>query len=348
MIKRVMVIGNKNSYNLEYFVMEALKNLNYDIEFFGYSSVKSLFSKDFARMLWTRSKIVRDLITPFYLRKVNNLIEHNVKSFKPDLIISLKGESILPKTINSIKNEKIKIVLWFPDDPRFFNSLTKYIAPNYDVIFTYSKNAIMLYNQINIKNIYRLHFGCSRELHKRENWDNKITNKVLFVGTFTPKRYKFLKEMIKNNIPVDIYGSLWPKYVGGIRVKKGVYGDNYIKLMQKYAIVLNIHNDIAYGPNMRVFESTGSGATLLTDNADDTSSFFENGKDILVYSDIYEAINIANKFLKNPNKDISKNAYMKCHQKYEYINIINRLMEICELNDKNPAINHENLTTQKL
>lgn len=329
-----MVIGNKNSYNLEYLVLEALKTMGFKTEFFGYSDKTSFFSKNIPRMLWTRSKLLRYLITPIFLDKVNDLIKSKVDSFKPDLIISLKGESLLPKTINYIKQKNIQIVLWFPDDPRFFNTLTKYIAPYYDVVFTYSDKAMKLYRKNNVRNVHRLPFGCSSIIHKREEWNNEIINKVLFVGTFTLKRYIFIKKMIKNGVDIDIYGSLWPKKVSGINVHKAVYGYDYVKLMQKYSIVLNIHNDINYGPNMRVFEATGSGATLLTDNAEDVKKFFMENQDILIYSNIQEAINISKTFLKNPNLNISRNAYKKCHKNYEYTKIIQNIINICSINLK--------------
>ncbi len=331
MIKKVMVIGNKNSYNLEYFVIEALNDLGYNTKFFGYSNIKSFLSRNLPRMMWTRSKIIRGLISPFYLKKVNDKLLDSIKEFNPDLVISIKGESILPKTIDSIKNRGIKIVLWFPDDPRFFNSLTKLIAPHYNIVFTYSQNAIKLYKKIGINNIYRLSFGCSHKLHHRDVWSNDTINKVLFVGTFTLQRYLFMRKLIKKGVPLDIYGSYWPKKVSGVRVNKGVYGDNYLKLMQKYKLVLNIHNNIDYGPNMRVFEATGSGTTLLTDNADDTSNFFEDNVEVLFYQNLNSAVKISKEFLNNPNVEISKNAYKKCHENYEYKNIIKELIRISEV-----------------
>ena len=332
MIKKVMVIGNKSSNNLEYFVLEALTMLGYETEFFGYSYNKSIFSKDIVRMLWTRSKILRDIITPLYLNTVNIKIKNNVDLFKPDLVISIKGESVLPETIDYIKSKNIKIVLWYPDDPRFFNSLTRYIAPHYNIIFTYSKNAIKLYKKINIKNVYRLHFGCSKNIHSIEDWDNNMINKVLFIGTFTIKRYRFTKKMIKGGVDMDIYGSHWPKKVAGTNVKNSVYGSDYVKLMQKYSLVLNIHNDINYGPNMRVFEATGSSSTLLTDNAEDLSNFFENNNEILIYSNVDDAIKISKQFLNKPDYNIRKNAYKKCHENYEYTKIIKELINMCEKN----------------
>jgi len=331
MIKKIMVIGNKNSYNLEYFVVEALNELGYNTKFFGYTNIKSVFSRNLFRMVWTRSRIIRDLITPFYLKTVNENLLDSIKEFNPDLVISLKGESVLPKTVDSIKNRGSKIVLWYPDDPRFFNSLTKHIAPHYDIVFTYSRNAIKLYREIGINNVYRLHFGCSQKLHHRDVWSNDTINKVLFIGTFTLQRYLFIRKLIKKGVPLDIYGSYWPKIVSGVRVNKSVYGKNYIKLMQKYKLVLNIHNNINYGPNMRVFEVTGSGTTLLTDNADDTSNFFEDNVEVLFYHNLNSAVQISKHFLNNPNVGISKNAYKKCHENYEYKNIIKELIKISEV-----------------
>jgi len=63
--------------------------------------------------------------------------------FNPDLALSIKGDAVKHETVKWMKRELgTKTALWYPDDPRFFNSLVRYIAPSYEYVFTASEKAI--------------------------------------------------------------------------------------------------------------------------------------------------------------------------------------------------------------
>jgi spore maturation protein CgeB len=64
-----------------------------------------------------------------------------------------------------------------------------------------------------------------------------------------------------------------------------LYGIDMYNLFNTSKIVLNIHIGVAgdYAGNMRMFEVTGVGSCLLTDNKRNLSDLFEPGKEIVVY-----------------------------------------------------------------
>ncbi|RLE53685.1 MAG: hypothetical protein DRJ26_03100, partial [Candidatus Methanomethylicota archaeon] len=157
------------NYNLEHYVYINLLKLGHEVKFHGYKDRLGKLA-NFVRMTITRFKPARDLANVIWLNHINEEIKNIAKKFSPDLILTIKGEWVRPKTIEWLKKELgAKTALWYPDDPRFFGSLVRYIAPEYDYVFTASKNAISRYKELGIKHVYRLPFGCEPTVHRRIN-----------------------------------------------------------------------------------------------------------------------------------------------------------------------------------
>ncbi len=73
------------------------------------------------------------------------------------------------------------------------------------------------------------------------------------------------------------------------------------KILLKSKIIINRHIDIAedYANNMRLFEATGCGAMLITDEKKNLGEIFKVGKEIITYSDVDDLIEKLKYYLKN-------------------------------------------------
>ena len=316
-------------YNLEQYTYNALKRMSLNVEFAGYADILDLKGLELMRMLATRSFLLRGASTPFWLRKVNEVYQRKIDELRPDLLISLKGESLLPSTIkNARSNFGVKTCLWYPDDPRFFNSLAKHIAPHYDAIYTYSNKAIELYKSIGIDKVSRLPFACDPEIHRAPEVERERNGRAVFVGTFSYKRYRFIRKLLKNGLPVDIVGPYWNRFIGKNVISNGVYGKHMADLFQRYSVCINIHQNLDYGPNMRTFEVAGSAGFLLSDDSEDIAKFFAAGKEIVLYRDINDATDKIKMTLKGEIdiNTISRNAYRRCQSEHTYDERIRRLL----------------------
>jgi len=316
-MERILIIGKNSNFNLEYFMINAFKRAGKEVKFLGYEDLLTNRYHESIRMLWSRSKLSREISTPIWLNKINEIYLNTSSSYNPDMILSLKGETFLPKYIDIIrKNVNPNIALWFPDDPRFFNSLVKDIALHYDTIFTSSKNAINLYKSISVDDVYRLPFGCDPYMHRGTLNIRSMKKSALFIGTFSLKRYKFLKSLVKLGIPIDIIGSKWGSFLSRHVVRDAVKGAEYIKMIQSYPLVINLHQDSNYGPNMRTFEVTGSGGVLLSDRVEDITNFFKENEEILIYDSIKEAAEKIKITLKETDQllKFSKLSQEKCYK----------------------------------
>lgn len=146
-------------------------------------------------------------------------------------------------------------------------------------------------------------------------------------------RYNLLAELFEKTIlkgwlhelepnrPVEAkpLASLYPKQVNPPR-----FGLEMYKLLMSCGVVLNIHTDAAesYVGNMRLFEATGVGACLLTDNGTNMAELFEEGIDVVTFSSSEECINKLNELLENESlrKEVAQSGQRKTLNKHTLMN----------------------------
>jgi spore maturation protein CgeB len=318
------------NYNLEHYVYMNLVKLGHEVKFYGYRKRIGRLANPI-RMAITRSKFMRDAANLLWLSKVNDEIKRVAEAFQPDLVLSIKGEAVKPETIEWVKDELGAITaLWYPDDPRFFDSLVKQIAPSYDYVFTCSNNAVSKYKELGIEHVHRIPFACEPTVHKRMNLDNIRMCNVVFIGTYGPLRFKFIKALMRAGVNVRVYGPYWKYFMKSNNVYHELYGPEMVKLFNSSKIVLNFHADRSYGPNMRVFEVTGSGAFLLTDEAEDLRYFFRVGKEIETFDNEKELLYKVNYFLckDRERNDIASAGYVRCHNDHTYRKRVEQMMNL--------------------
>jgi spore maturation protein CgeB len=75
-------------------------------------------------------------------------------------------------------------------------------------------------------------------------------------------------------------------------VKKPVFGIEMYRILRNYGIVLNNHGDVAghFAGNMRLFEATGVGSCLLTDDKSNMEDLFLRDAEVVVYKSINDCI----------------------------------------------------------
>ena len=105
------------------------------------------------------------------------------------------------------------------------------------------------------------------------------------------------------------------------KVKEPKYGRSLYQGLRNSKITLNVHGNVNanYGKdrfaagNIRLFEATGSGCCLLTDNLPNLEEFFTLDEEIVTYSNHHEAKDKARYLLANPTKaeDIARKGMKK-------------------------------------
>ena len=162
--------------------------------------------------------------------------------------------------------------------------------------------------------------GLRAELF-RLGFDSRITERisvmkrdipVIFIGGFAQphiKRNTFL-ERIAHGLPeLRLFGysdraGLPQCPVLLKRVENSVWGLDMFAVLAGARIVLNAHAPWAdgYANNMRLFEATGMGACLVTENAPNITDYFEPGLEAAVYEDAEDCIETIRRLLNNESE----------------------------------------------
>jgi len=329
---RVLLVGAKCRYNLEYYTFNALTNLGCKVTFYGYYNKIGRF-EDPIRLFGTRSKLIRQMLTPVILGKINKELVVRAKKEKPDLILVIKGEIISPDTIKNLGSVGCPVVLWYPDDPRYTSSYVKHILPFYDNIFVVSKKSVKQYKEMGAKKVHYLPVGCDPSIHRRINSDieKDISSErdICFIGTYSSHRANTIKSLDK--FQIGIWGAFW-WFGRGIKGKNPpTYGPEMFKIYNSTKIALNIHDQTDYGikTNMRLFEAAGSGAFVLSDGEKGLSDLFEPNKEIVCFENKKNLIELVEYYLRETSerKRIADSAYKRAHSEHTYVNRIQKLIQ---------------------
>ena len=185
----------------------------------------------------------------------------------------------------------------------------KSIEPNHEFVFSGSLLTGSGYHSSRIELIEKildadLNISLYSNLEKKYKIAAKQT--LFHISEFLRKSgiSKYIKSTAMMNYggnPIKGYSPLLL-----MRSHKPVYGLEMYKLLYNSKIVLNFHIGVTgnYGGNMRLFEATGTGSCLLTDNKANLDQLFEPGKEIIVYEDAEDCIKKAKWLLENDSERI--------------------------------------------
>jgi len=166
-----------------------------------------------------------------------------------------------------------------------------------------------------------------------EMLDNRKVYDVTFIGGLSKKthskRVEGLEYIINSGIDLHLFGygldrnfnpfkkSLIRKQYGGER-----WGIKMYKTLNNSRISLNFHIDVAKGfsGNMRMYEATGCGSMLMTENTTDIESIFQPGREVVTYSDFNDLVSKIKYYLENERdrEMIARAGQKACLERHGY------------------------------
>jgi hypothetical protein len=118
---------------------------------------------------------------------------------------------------------------------------------------------------------------------------------VSFVGALNPRTHargtRLLEELCRRDVPLEVWGygadSLAPGSPLAERYRGPAFGLDMHAVLARSRIAINRHIDVAEGHanNMRLYETTGDGALLVTDEGEGLDALFRVGEEVLTYAD---------------------------------------------------------------
>lgn len=172
-----------------------------------------------------------------------------------------------------------------------------------------------------------------------------------FVGNLTwahVQRIHVLKKLTKQ-IPIQIWGD-YPRLLSKGLLRRGyisayleakmfrsrmnpsVWGMDMYSVLAHSRMTVNVHGEVAdsIAGNMRMFEATGVGTLLFTENTINIKELFEPGKEVVTYTSIGNLIDQIKYFMKNSEEclDIAKMGQTKTMKNHTTIHRASELERI--------------------
>lgn len=255
------------------------------------------------------------------LKKNNSDLLDQVKKLRPDLIFfAISSYEINIETLIKIKKNQNSLLLnWCSDDEWRFEQHSKLLSKYFDCMITTSEEAKLKYLKLKRYSILS-HWGCPDEWIGKPIISNRCKYDVSFIGKSYFDRKNIIEFLKLNNIKVKCFGVGW-----GTKVLK----DSEIsKIFRLSKISLNFSSTRGFQKQLkaRVFEVTGSGGFLMTEDSDNLLKFF-NTKQISIFKNNHELLKNINKLLNNFElRDKMVFSSSKISKNYSYSTIIKKII----------------------
>ncbi len=308
------------------------KNLNK----LGHVSQEFIFNDLISQSIWAKENGINLFFDK--LRKKDwkeKILLAQIKKFEPDVVYSQDLWVINPKFAKEIKKHtKLLVGQIASPMPPVEN------IKSFDLILTSLPHFVDKFKSQGVKSEY-FRIGFEESLLSKLG---KKTHKydVSFIGGFGPMHKKGITalESLAKEVSVDFWGYGEDGLPSDSAILKSFHGfsiglDNY-KILNASKIGINRHIDVAedYANNMRLFETTGVGAMLITDSKKNIGDLFVPGKEIETYSSPKELITKVKYYLKHDKEreKIAKAGQMRTLKDHTYFRRMEELAEILERN----------------
>lgn len=300
--KKLVIIGSNHKAALE-LVYKKLLEKN------GYSTV--IFPAQNLFLAHYNQSIINKFLYRIGLSNIIYSIQIELKEFiiveKPNIVVVFKGMELMPSTIGWIKQAGIRIYNYNPDHPFVFSgkgSGNKYVKESielFDCYISYADDAVSQLKELGVES-FKLPFGFDADGFDFNELDplDEI-RKTCFIGNADKYRVEFLNGLANLGLQIDVYGENWNKFKlsKSINVSHSVYGQEFWKTLQKYAVQLNLlrpHNMNTH--NMRSFDIPGSGGIMLAPLTNDHQFYFHEDVEIFLFDSLDIAFDKAEQVLK--------------------------------------------------
>lgn len=295
-------------------------------DFIGYSLQKypSIFRNIFMSSTIKRSRYL-DLMIEFIFRNIRifeSLIIDVVREFNPD-VIHCQDVGFFSDSFFKHLNDRNTLLVGQIAGPLPPLSKFKY----FDIVLSSLPNYVSFFKENGIPSQY-FRLGFDARVVEEVRSDVRDLD-FTFVGGLGRHHKDWISslEAINTIQPIQVFGYGKRNLGPGSSLRKGhngeVWGTDMYAVFARSKITLNRHISISgpYANNMRLYEATGMGSLLLTDNKVNISEIFEPGKEVIVYNSPQEAAQLAKHYLDNPEeaKEIARNGQKKTlsHHSYE-------------------------------
>jgi len=254
---------------------------------------------------------------PIYKNILSSAL-YEINKFKPKYLIIENGYLFNKNSLVKIKKNypELKIIYLTVDSIKTKTYQKSFFLQTlclYDYVITTKNNDIDIYKEYQTQKIIFSYQGIDEmnlgdyNLSTEEQF---LKSEVVFIGDYRKERARSLKFLIKNNIPLKIFGFNWNKdnFFRSLNIKP-VMDDKYYKALNNSKIALCFLNQqVGDTYTTRSFEIPASGTLLLAEETEDHKNLFKENKEAIFFSNDNDLLKKINYYLINhkERKEIAK------------------------------------------
>jgi spore maturation protein CgeB len=240
-----------------------------------------------------------------------------------EVIISVDAR-IMPRTVTCLKSSGARVALWFPDSPANLGRQLMLLAP-YDAIFFKEPHVVDRLAAMLDLPVYYLPEACNPQWH-RPLAPAGTEPYLIVAGNMYPSRVRLLERLHAKGIPLKLYGSGFPRWIGDTTIRH-VHTGMYLAKQEKArsfrtaaGVLNNLHPAEFTGVNARLFEAAGCGAAVLTEYRPALADLFAIGHEVLAFRDFDDIVDHATHLLSGGDLTarLGNAAALRAHRDHSY------------------------------
>lgn len=238
-------------------------------------------------------------------RRVSRVAADRVREVRPDLVLVIRGDVLEEDFWDTATADGRRVGVWLYDELRrmtFDPAAISQVAR----LATYSR---LDAQELTASGVQTLHVRTGFDERRPVAPSSEAAGLVSFIGAPLPARESALRGLLGAGVPVRAWGRGWSDHPvdrartwrlrgRGVPNQRDIPMDQALAVMRDSAATLNIHGD-QDGFTMRTYESCGVGGVQLVDRAD-VAQLYEPGREVLVFSDQNELIELSRRVVANP------------------------------------------------
>ena len=229
-----------------------------------------------------------------------------IRAFKPDVLYCQTLSFFPPQVLATLKKE-VKLIVGQVASPLPAESF----LAGYDLILTSFPHFVPRLKEIGVASEY-FRIGFDPRVLERLGPVAKDVD-ASFVGGISRHHGKAIPilEHLAATTPIQFfgYGAQALDADSPIRTRHHgeVWGMDMYRALARSRVTLNRHIDVAenFANNMRLYEATGVGTLLITDQKDNLDELFKIGKEVVAYGSPEEAADLIRYYLSHPEEAVA-------------------------------------------
>jgi spore maturation protein CgeB len=263
-----------------------------------------------------------------------DILARQIEHYAPDVIINQAMDDISSRFLERMRPHT-KLLVGQIAAPRPQSENFKV----YDLVFTSLPNYVEYFSSLGIPCVLnRLAFEPGVLGRLDENAPANIP--VSFVGSLSPAHANRIQllEYLCRNTDIMIWGNGVEKLPEASPIRRAfkgtVWGREMFQVMHDSKITINHHIGIAgdYANNMRLYEATGAGTLLITDDKKNIGDIFEPGKEVVVYKNADECVRLIRYYLAHEEERsaIARAGQARTLREHTYYQRVGEMVRIIE------------------